>query len=469
MPFLFFIIMLGIGAALIAGAIRKSLNQTEEAWVGAASRLRLPYHKKKSLGGRRKLEGEYRGYHVKVNTFTNSSGNGNSTFTRYTLFMESLGLGLELTQQHFLSGLSNVFTGGQDLTVGDEDFDKAVIVQSTSPVAMQKFLTPNRRLQIRKFLTGNRRARITDDEISYIHNGVVNDEARIKGGLDVMVQIAQSFHGSTEPAATRTSRTMDDLRENLRTGTKPRPSMAEDMGPSVVAAQAAAAFLDREPLRRSVESLAPEEHSDREAFQRVAPEPAPVDAAEPRAPMDEIAPPEPLADPEPAPAPEPLAPPEPVSEAAFEAPAEPQAEAAPEVMEHSESSEPSPAPDLVDYTSLRAELFESGIMSSESKDVFEKSFAGRSIEWSGKLRRISRFSSDFVFEGAGAKAVVELEGVVDGSFTKGVQAIVQLPESAADEFGSAYDAPITFTGTLHSCDGFLRDILVTAGQMRRAD
>ena len=465
MFFLLFIIMLGTGAALIVGAIRKSLKQTEEAWNQAAVRLRLAYHKKKVLGGRRKLEGDYYGYHVKVNTFTKShGGNNSSTYTCYTLFMESLGLGLELTQQHFLSGLSNAFTGGQDLTVGDADFDKAVIVQSTSPVAMQKFMTPNRRLQIRKFLTGNRRARITDDEISYIHNGVVNSEARLKAGLDTLVRLAQSFDSESRPADTHDSRTIEEVREAIREDAKPEPPMAKDMGADVVAAEAAAAFLGREPLLRTTLSPTPEEMRAYEASRRVAPEPEPASSSdEPMTDPAETAPPEPVAPVEP------VASPEPTAETTIEAPPEAQAADASEDAEHPEVGEAAAALDLVEYTSLRAELFESGMMSSESKDVFERSFAGRSVEWSGKLRRISRFSSDFVFEGSGSKAVVELEGVADGSFTKGVQAIIQLPEAAADEFGSSYDVPITFTGILHSCDGFLRDILVTAGEIRRAD
>ncbi|MFT5830627.1 MAG: hypothetical protein ACI9D0_001213, partial [Bacteroidia bacterium] len=451
MSYFFFTIMLAIGAALIAGAIRKSFSRTEEAWTGTADRLRLAYHKKKSLGGRRKLEGEYHGYHVKVNTFTKSHGNGSSTYTRYTLFMESLGLGLELTQQHFLSGLSNAFTGGQDLTVGDEDFDKAVIVQSTSPVAMQKFLTRNRRMQIRKFLTGNRRARITDDEISYIHNGVVNEEGRLKAGLDTLVHLAQHFHQPVEAAATQDARPMNEVREVVRQTAKTEPRMADDMGAGVIAAQAAAAFLGREPLQREALSPTPEEVRAFEAARRTSPET------------------EPVADSEPFTAPKSDSAPEPTRESPDKLAVEPKVEATTVISEAQDPSEASPASELVAYKSLRADLFESGMLSSEFKGAFAERFEGRSVEWSGKLRRIGRYSSDFVFEGSGSKAVVELEGVIDGSFTKGVQAIVQLPESAADEFGSAYDVPVTFTGTLHSCDGFLRDILVTAGEIKRAD
>ncbi|MFT5831417.1 MAG: hypothetical protein ACI9D0_002012, partial [Bacteroidia bacterium] len=36
MSYFFFTIMLAIGAALIAGAIRKSFSRTEEAWTGTA-------------------------------------------------------------------------------------------------------------------------------------------------------------------------------------------------------------------------------------------------------------------------------------------------------------------------------------------------------------------------------------------------------------------------------------------------
>ena len=465
MSFFFFLATLGVGAAMLVTAVRKSLSRTEAAWVDTAARLNLAYHKKKALGGRRKIEGDYHGFHVKVNTFSKSHGNGGSTFTRYTLFMPSLDLGLELTQQHFLAGLANSFTGAKDLTVGDEDFDKAVIVHSTSPIATQKFLTAQRRLVIRKFLTGNRRARITDDEVSYIHNGVVNDEGRLKAGLDTLVHLAQSFGTRAEPAATYTARPMDEVREEVRRESKPEPRLAMGSSARDLEAQAAALFLGREPIQQEVQEEAPplEAISSTPPLGETPVEPEPAAAAA----AFEVT--EPSGEPANEPSREPAAEPTDrlVLEPASQPPVEP-IEEAPTASDQVPESTDS-GPDSVDYTGLRAELFESGMMSSESKDAFEQKFAGHPIAWSGKLRRIARYSSDFTFEGSGAKAVVELEGVADGSFTKGVQAIVQLPESAADDFGGAYDVPVTFTGILHSCDGFLRDILVTDGEMKRAD
>lgn len=490
--FLIFIIAM---AGFIITAVRKRSRAVEEAWQGAAQRMKLDYTPKRGMTGKRRLEGDYRGYSVRVNTFTQNNGNNSgSSYTRYTLFMPSLQLGLDLSQQHFLSRLTNTINGGQDLAIGDPDFDKAVIVKSAAPHATRGFLTPNRRLQIRKFLTDARRGRVTDDEITFIEAGVAKKAEALRLSTDRLVSLAdvlqlpsvadsvqtlqegirsedQEPQPSREDQGDRTSfeeghniSTMAIERTQLPLATGPEgvrdpdaplafpwQSEPELEGPVETPAEEPIAvdfkMLIEDPPTASVEPTPTIIEFDEEIPRPITHLETPLqDAVE-----DEARPPFKMS--------QRVAP---IS--LSESPEEPEVQ--PEVQpEEAQVDSPDSAAG-VDYIALRDALFETNLMSSQTKDDFDANYAGRVVKWSGKLRRISAYTSDFTFQGTvGSKAIVELEGITDGSFTKGVQAVVQLPTEVATELGNQYDIQVEFTGKLHSCDGFLRDIFIEAGSM----
>jgi hypothetical protein len=505
MPFLaviaptFLFVILGFLAFVISAAKRAN-RATEAAWVEAGARMKLAYRPKKGVAGGRVLEGPLSGYSVRINTFAKSHGNGSSTFTLFTLRMQPLGLGLELSPQHFISSITNSLKGGQDLTVGDAEFDKKVLVRSRSPHLIKGFLTPHRRRVIGRFLTDTRRAKITDDEITYVQHGVVKTADGLRLGINKVVADALQDSGER----TSLQEAAEEFRNSGAEPGKPQPiglgrNLDTESTDEFLQQKAITSTMGAEPPPIPLTPLA-----SREAAQRRPSDPPSfpspksadksdlVDGSAPKV----VPAKEPLATPSPAPV-APLRPSErPVWQAPIEpildmgkhsapaslfenpsAPAravEPAAEAAAlaeipaqapprtEPVEAEPTSGSSPA----DYLSLRAELFETSRMNSQTKELFEVTYAGREVSWSGKLRRISTYSSDFVFkDSVGAKAIIELEGIPDGSFTKGVQAVVQLPTEAATEFGQSYDIAVAFTGKLHSCDGFLRDIFIEAGSL----
>ena len=59
---------------------------------------------------------------VRVFTFTEGSGDSQSTYTGYRVSFPPLGLGLKITQQGFWGKVRKAF-GSRDIEVGDQEFD----------------------------------------------------------------------------------------------------------------------------------------------------------------------------------------------------------------------------------------------------------------------------------------------------------------------------------------------------------
>ena len=104
-------------------------------------------------------------------------------------------------------------------------------------------------------------------------------------------------------------------------------------------------------------------------------------------------------------------------------------------------------------------------MSTEVSRFFEETYAGRNVQWSGKLYRVDRYYSDLVFKGdPGIKASFEIHDLDGGGFGgRMVQAVVQLPEQAAEELQAASGKAFSISGELVACDSFLRQIYLARG------
>jgi len=449
MPFLaaipavmLFALIGGVIAFVVITASRHN-QAVNEAWQSAGRLLGLRYQK----GGRkRKLEGQYRGFDVRVNTFTQSSGNNSQRFTRYRVSYPDLGLGLELKHQHFFATLARALTGGKDIVIGDQEFDDTVIVEARLAREVIAFLTPERRLRIVSLITSQRRALIRDDEASFVTKGTAGDAEKVQRHLDRLVILAPSLTGQDEDALS--------------------PALAGrsegDLGSAIALAGAAHAAAPEDQDARLMHSELLSNTGQHEAAQEVLhSQPIDEDDAELGFDPSELSPPPMLPEP-----PEPPVCAEPVPEASVadtfpEAPApQPEAAATPAPAAATGASEP------VDYRELRADLFETDRMSFEVKDHFDATYAGRTPTWRGKLERLSDYNSDMVFEGGpGTKAMITLEPIQDGSLAKDVRAIVQLTREQAEDAKALVGSEVSLTGQLVSCDGFMRNLFLAGGAL----
>ncbi|MDF1798444.1 MAG: hypothetical protein P1V81_04660 [Planctomycetota bacterium] len=514
---LFFAVVVLIG--FVVTSAKRHKEKLDKTWSGIGRRLELSYSTRKAMGSdQRKLLGEFRGYPVKVNTFTEGSGNSRKTYTRYRLRYTHLGLGLELSQQHFFSGLRSSLAGRQDIVVGSKDFDDAVIVQGGSSREVIDYLTKDRQLVIQRFLTSHRRATINDSEASFIVRNVAKTEAEIEQALEDLHMLAiglerrRSEPRPQQPAAGEPV-PMPDPSDNPLAGLNPEPRMAESEPLAGAAALGATLASPPTPIDVPLGQLAQARGSkvtvDRRREQPADTTPAPTPEPTPK--------PSPVPTPEPSPEPSPKPQPEPRTDdkpptsyepppayqptaankpaSAYESPPafesskpismeprsmtpssgelpsvqppapapvpEPAAAPAPGSLESSDV--PAQASVSFDYPAVRADLFETHRMSYETKALFENTYAGSQVRWTGKLKRLSSFSSDLVFQGPGVKAMIELEPFQDGSFAKDIEAFVQLPAGTEADLKGHVGQEVTLSGRLVSCNPFMRKLHIADG------
>lgn len=490
---------------VVITAASKSEKKVEAAWREAGVAMGLTYDKKQKSGvkgSQHYLEGHYRGFPLRVNTFVESNGNSNSKFTRFKVAYPDLGLDLKLKHQHFFANLTRKLTGGRDFLTGDDHFDDAVVVQGNSERALQEFLTPERRHMIRFILTAKRRGNITDSEATFIVQGQVNNARLLQAELDQLLNLAESL--SDEVPARPNVRAYQEEPQTLPVSGSEIPVPAEF---SVVRTESLEEQFEREratnptiaafeeqisgepnalPTEEHVEAkgqAAPRQHaqavpseSNAELFAKgqaaaaLAAQAASLRAAheaeaaritaagdaaqrrqdkatqawakETSRELDDMAPNETVLD---------------------EMPAETPASAAP-------SKAPAQQAARLDddaANALATELFASGLMSYKVKERFDQEYAGQSAEWRGQLKRVTTYTSDLVFKnGGGAKATIAMAPIQDGSFAKDVTCVVDLPRDAEAALKSLQGQDVTFTGTLLSCDGFMRTFFLEGGAVR---
>lgn len=141
----------------------QSHKRTVETWRQVAAELGLSASIGKGLS-RPTLSGQIGGRPVKIDTYTQRSGNNNTTYTRYRVGYPPLGIGLNLKREGAFSVITKLF-GAQDVTVGDDLFDDSFTVKTSSPERLRALLTPSVRSGLLRLLASYGSAVITDDHI----------------------------------------------------------------------------------------------------------------------------------------------------------------------------------------------------------------------------------------------------------------------------------------------------------------
>lgn len=410
-----------------AGKRKKAANQ---AWQEAAKLLGLRYTEQ---GRKRRLKGDYRGFSVRVETFTPKSKDNSQLYTRYQVRYPDLGLGLKLKHQSIFATLGRALSGGKDITIGNREYDEAVIVEANLAREVITFLTPERQKLTLDLITSREQAIVGDMETSIATRGTETKARKMQLHLDELVVFAASL-SNQEPSVQRPSATL--LEHSARTQESQPNSSFNPVGTAVHAGQGEQAAADlKTDLGFDPALLVPP------AVVR-SPEPDPVPVASP-----------------------------------VEAPPSMESRSATEVPTPSLAPEPEPAPPEpqsnaapIDYRELRTDLFETSRMSFEVKEHFEITYAGRVPTWRGKLERLSDYNSDMVFDGGpGTKATVQLEPIQDGSFAKDVRAIVQLSREQAESARAIVGSEVTLTGRLISCDAFMRNLFLADGSLTKGE
>ena len=202
------LVVLAIGGGLltvvfIIRLIIRMRKKTIAAWSQAAEDLGINFNRPGTFGSYL-MEGTVAGFHVKVHTYTQSSGENSKTYNKFAVrFPQSLEMGLKLSREvKFFSSIAKAF-GGQDIVTGDESFDSTFVIKGDNPEAIQEFLTEERKQQIQELQTTHKGMVVTDTELSWTRGGVVRKTEDLVGHVTELTRVAfvLAGHLASPPAA----------------------------------------------------------------------------------------------------------------------------------------------------------------------------------------------------------------------------------------------------------------------------
>ncbi len=477
MPFIFILIILGV---ILFFALSSS-KAADKAWQEAASKMKMSFSGG-GLMGRRKISGTFRKCRVLVDTFTRSSGKNSTTYTRIKVYYpKPLGLRLQLTHQGFFSGVARFF-GGQDIEVGDAEFDDSVVVKGSSPSKVAEFLTRPRRVRINKLLRIYTSAKIMDNHIYYEKTGVIRDSRRLVSAVHYFVSTVESLMEHTEKDrefdCALQAREKGDLSGALDRIQNMKKRSRKAVNDSASAEPAAVVPVGHSAPSKPSAPKTPEQKT------AVPPQqPAPAHKPEPVSASAQ----EPISEPEPSHEQEIDETIDMAEELEMEGEILHMAGRKEEAMEtfrsihtslpddeharawsseeKSEEGETEDEPELIDPLATEhvcRSLFEEVNSSYEADRIFEKRFKDKAVSWKGTLKSVESFTFDFVFGSReGTKALFEVYKLTESIVGSG--SVVAVACFSKDEYESLREnigKDILISGRLLKVDGFMKNIFI---------
>lgn len=180
----------------------KSHQRTIAAWRQAAAELGISASVGKGLS-KPLLTGTVGGHPVRIDTYTQRSGNSSTTYTRYRVGYPPLNIGLSLKRQGAFSVITRLF-GVQDVTVGDQFFDEAFTVKTSNPQGLRGLLTPSVRSGLMRLLASYGSAVVSDDHIQIT-------KARFESKTEVLKSTTQRMVATAHLLASPTAGVPDQL------------------------------------------------------------------------------------------------------------------------------------------------------------------------------------------------------------------------------------------------------------------
>lgn len=437
-PFWTLFVVVGLLIAVIVFvAAKRQLDAMNSAWQMAAERLGFDFAPGTIRGGPT-ISGNIDGHAAEIHSYTKSSGKNSSRYTRYSVAFHAIGIGLRLSRQSGFGQLLKVL-GSQDIEIGDPTFDKAFIVQATDPRAARAFLTSGITMALNRLIAVQPHVVVMDDRIVIDHQASVRDAEVLVSTIRRLASAATVLADATESAA------LSELVDERLQGTVPEPHAlaaesrtSVDSRLSVGEALMAAGTVDI--AGRIFDALAGELPADVEVTgwsKHTRGRPDGRAAAPP--------PPAPL-------------PPQPDARAGQRPPSA-RDPVAPDVTDEVD-------PDLDrDPLAVAIDLFGENRLSFETAERFGKTYEGRSVHWTGKVRSAKVVEHDRILgSGPYAKAIIDIASLENDLFGNTVvSAVVALPASALGDLTSG--RTVTFTGSLIGIDALVRNLYVGGGRL----
>ena len=306
----------------------QSHQRNVETWRRVAGQLGLQVQSGSGLS-KPLITGTLNGLPVRIDTYTQRSGNSSTTYTRYQVRYPTPGLSFQLKREGGITTMIGRFFGVKDVQVGDPLFDGAFKVTTSQPERLTALLTPSVRSGLVRLLASYPTAVVSGDHVGLTTRSFERDGQRLASTIQRLVATAQLL---TSPTAGVSDQNVRDREQGLLSDVADRMRRAVEEAPD-----------DIDQRIFEVETLAAA-GEDREAARRVEE-------------LEKLAP----ADPDVA-----------GWKRSLSAPEQPRSTGE------------------VDVDKMAQELFAGDDLSFETRSKFNSSYAGAKINWDGRVKRIRR-------------------------------------------------------------------------------
>lgn len=204
LPVLFPCVFVGgfLVLALVLGYARS--QRREQAWGQLAARTGLSQEKGRYFFSPLTVAGSYKGYPVRLYTFSRGSGKNRTTYTRLALDVQHpAGALLGLSREGFLSGLGKKL-GMQDVRLGDAQFDDSFVIKSRPDDFASRVLSSyDLRQRLVRDLQGT--LQLGDGRVYVTRTGTDTDVDRLQNHLELLAGVADALRAGDGFAADEAS------------------------------------------------------------------------------------------------------------------------------------------------------------------------------------------------------------------------------------------------------------------------
>ena len=403
--------LVAAGGAILAARGRH--ERIAEAWARAASELGLSFFPASGMG-HGEIRGDIRGVSVHVDVHMRKSGDSRAAYTRVRLmYPSSVRETFYLSKQQPFSIFARLF-GQRDMIIGDPTFDSRVVIDAPDPIALDRFLTPARRMGILRMMESHQFVDVSARTLTAEAFRVEEDGRALAARIGHLVDIALVLSAPSDVDLALQQQRHGDLADSVQS--LHTINDVQDMPPNsftqFLEAEALVAMGDGEQASQILKDL-PVFDAELGEWKTVAKNhPKPVEL-------------------------------KPIAAANLKGPA----------LEEGVS---------LDQQSVIDDLFDSERPGYEVEQRFFDVYESETVEWSGTVRRVREFRSDRDFPGAGVKATIVIGSRGDSKLVSNqVQAIVHLPEGTSVE----PEQHVGFQGTFVRTDRYMRNLFVANAEI----
>ena len=371
------------------------------------------------------IRGDIRGVSVHVDVHMRKSGDSRAAYTRVRLMYPSgVNESFYLSKQQPFSIFARLF-GQRDMIIGDPTFDSRVVIDAPDPIALDRFLTPARRMAILRMMESHQYVDVSARTLTAEAFRVEEDGRALVARIGHLVDIALVLSAPSDVDLALQQQRHGDLADAVQS--LHTINDVQDMPPNsftqFLEAEALVAMGDGEQASQVLDDL-PVFDAELGEWKMVARNhPKPVEL-------------------------------KPIAAANL---SRPEPESQPQPLQSTLEEEVS-----LDQQSVIDDLFDSERPGYEVEQRFFDVYESATVEWSGTVRRVREFRSDRDFPGAGVKATIVIGSRGDSKLVSNqIQAIVHLPEHTSVE----PEEHVGFRGTFVRTDRYMRNLFVANAEI----